>query len=84
MSSKVLFRTAKKLGILFGSLASFIFVVFLGDQFGKYFFTDGILGTIIILGSICLLSVIYFAYKDAKYEVENENNKLIQELTKHG
>lgn len=84
MQKRILLRTAKKLGSFFGSIFFIIGGIFSSGWAGKYFFDDPFIGQGIFIAAGGISVCAYFAYKDAKYEVEHENQQLIQELTKHG
>lgn len=84
MQKKVILRTIKKVAVFFGAIFAGVAVVELSSLVGGYLFDNPIWGTIFVVGAGVLSAIFYFAYKEAKYEVDRENEKLIQELTKHG
>lgn len=84
MKKKVLIRTAQKLGIFFAAVLGGVAVVEGSWWLADYLFGQPLLGSIIIVASGTLSALVYHVYQQAKSEVEYENKKLIQELTKHG
>ena len=84
MQKKVLVRTIQKLAIFFGAIFAGVAVVELASLGGAYLFGNPLLGSIFVIVAGVLSAIVYFAYKESKSEVEYENKKLIQELTKHG
>ena len=84
MQNRVLFRTAKKVGLFLLWTACLIGSMFGSALAGHYFFNDPFIGNMIVIGLGSIIGISYFSYREAKTEIEFENNKLIQELTKHG
>lgn len=84
MNKKVMFRTAQKIGVLILTIAGVLLAVLMSGWIGQYLFNDSLIGNSLLFGTVIVASIIYYAYRDAKYEVENENQKLIRELSKNG
>lgn len=84
MQKRVLFRTAKKLGSFFGFLFVISGGIYSSAWIGKHLFDDPFIGNLLFFGIGGISALCYFAYKEAKYEVESEDQNLIRELTKHG
>lgn len=84
MRKKILLRTAYKVGKFFGFLVFLIGYMFLAEWVGNYFFQNAFVGYAILLVTAMLWVIVSISYKEAKYEVDRENDKLIRELTKNG
>ena len=84
MQKKVLLRTIQKVAIFFGAIFVGIASVELASLAGNYLFGNPLWGGVFLVVTGVLSALFYFAYKEAKYEVDCENEKLIRELTKNG
>ena len=84
MQKKVLVRTIQKVATFFGAIFAGVVAVELASLAGEYLFGNPLWGSIFVIAAGVLSAIVYYAYKEAKYEVDRENEKLIQELTKHG
>lgn len=84
MRKKIILRTCRKIGGFFGTVIGASALGYLSIYIGITFFGDALIGLLLIFGLLGLLAVMYFAYKDAKMEVEIENRELMRELTKNG
>lgn len=83
MQKRVILRTARKLGVFFGFLAFLIVGIFGSAFLGAYLFNEPAIGNIIFIIFFAVGTIAFFAYSEAKSEVEYENKMLIQELTKN-
>lgn len=84
MKKRVLLRTAYKLIKFFGTLTLAVGGIFATAWLGMYLFNDPLLGNLFFIGVGAIGFVTYFAYKESKSEIDQENKELMRELTKHG
>ncbi len=78
--SRVLKRTLYKLGVLFGIVVGGICYAGAAMYIGHHFFgsKEGGLFGFYIAGFLAF--IVHWTYKDAKREIENENNDLMRQL----